>query len=65
VMAIDHVHVFGRGANARCRECGVESNNGKLRRLKREQRQPEPTRPFDLYTALRGMGGFDHEGNME
>lgn len=64
-MTAGHMHVFGRGANGRCRDCGAESKAGERRRLKRERRKPEPARPFDLYAALQGMGGFDHEGNAE
>lgn len=59
----EHVHLFGRGANGRCRECGTESKAGERRRLKREKRTAPPKERLDLHAALLAKGGFDHDGN--
>jgi len=65
----EHVHVFGRGANGKCRECGAESKAGIKRRLAREARafhpQPREANLFSLYNALAAKSGFDYEGNAE
>lgn len=65
----EHAHVFGRGANGRCRECGAESKAGMKRRLMRERRinmfEPSEPKPFNLYAALKAKGGVDHKGNMQ
>jgi hypothetical protein len=55
-METDHTHQY---KNGRC-ECGAESNNGRKRRLAREQRaqQPVERKPDDLYTALRNKDGL-------
>lgn len=62
-------HVFGRGANGKCRKCGAESGNGRRRRLARERKAAEPkppAKPFSLYDALLAKDGrmdvvFKHE----
>lgn len=61
----DHVHVFGRGANGRCRECGAESKAGERRRLNREKRTAPAKAKWDLHAALSTKSGFDYEGNAE
>ena len=56
-----HEHIYGRGANGRCRVCGAESNAGKKRRLARERREAQSqvrlSKPFSLYDALLAKDG--------
>jgi len=57
-----HEHIYGRGANGRCRVCGAESRNGRDRRLRRERKAAEPkppAKPFSLYDALCTKDGKD------
>ncbi|NWL13266.1 hypothetical protein DM793_18540 [Paenarthrobacter nitroguajacolicus] len=60
----DHVHVFGRGSNGYCRECGAESKASMKRRLRRQNRASR-TEFLDLHTALMAKTGIDHEGNAQ
>lgn len=60
----DHAHVFGRGANGRCRECGAESKASMKRRLRRRN-QASRIALLDLHSALMAKTGIDYEGNAQ